>query len=177
MRIFFLTTALIAPAIAFAAGGGSTTPPKPTETTTNCSGAKVWDSKTRSCVDSRESSLSDQDRYDAVQELAYAGAYDRAQEVLATFEIPESSGALTYAGFIARKRGDLVSAFVYYARALDVDPDNILARSYMGQGYVAQGDLAAARDQLQEIRARGGRETWAEFALETAIRTGRGYSY
>ncbi|MEM8582143.1 MAG: tetratricopeptide repeat protein, partial [Pseudomonadota bacterium] len=65
----------------------------------------------------------------------------------------------------------------YYEQALAADPDNLLARSYLGQGFVAVGNLTAARAQLQEIRARGGRETWAEFALETSIRTSRGYAY
>lgn len=177
MRAAFLTIALIVPLAAFAAGGGSFAPPPPTETTTKCSGAQVWDNKTKSCVDSRDSSLSDQDRYHAVRELAYAGVYDRASAVLATFEHPQASEPLTYAGFIARKTGNTAAALGYYEQALAADPDNLLARSYLGQGFVAVGNLTAARAQLQEIRARGGRETWAEFALETSIRTSRGYAY
>lgn len=176
MRTALLTAALIFPTGAFAVGDGSM-PPDTTETTTTCSGAKVWDATTRSCVDSRDSRMNDDDRYKAVRELAYAGEFERARAVLSSFEAPESSGALTYAGFIARKTGDMAGALTAYARALALDPDNILARSYLGQGYAAQGDMEAARAQLREIRARGGRETWAEFSLETAIRTGRGFAY
>lgn len=177
MRTVFLAAAILAPAAVLAAGGDSFTPPTPTETTTTCSGAQVWDSKTQSCVDSRESSLTDQHRFDAVRELAYSGAYDRATAVLASFDAPDSSDAQTYAGFIARKTGDMDAAFDHYAKALQADPDNVLARSYMGQGYVAVGNLDAAHAELREIRARGGRETWAEFALESALKTGQGYAY
>jgi len=61
--------------------------------------------------------------------------------------------------------------------ALVQNPDNILARSCMGQGFVEIGDLVAAKVQLTEIRPRGGRNTWAEFSLAQAIRSGVGYSY
>ena len=42
----------------------------------------------------------------------------------------------------------------------------------MGQGLVEAGDRAGAKLQLAEIRQRGGRETWAEYALKTALRSG-----
>ncbi|MCY4334529.1 MAG: hypothetical protein OXC60_07615, partial [Litoreibacter sp.] len=61
--------------------------------------------------------------------------------------------------------------------ALEADADNLLARSYLGQGLVVVGDRAGAKLQLTEIRARGGRNTWAEFALKSAIATGVGSNY
>ncbi len=42
----------------------------------------------------------------------------------------------------------------------------------MGMALVEQGDRDAARVQLTEIRARGGRETWPELALEMALGNG-----
>jgi tetratricopeptide (TPR) repeat protein len=177
MRTLLFSALACVPVIGFAAGEDTFTPPTPTETTTTCSGATVWDPKTQSCVDTRDSSLTDQDRYDAVRELAYAGAYTRAQAVLASFSAPRTSGALTYAGFIARKTGDMNAAYAFYAQALEIDPDNVLTRSYLGQAHVEQGDLVAARAELREIRARGGRETWAEFSLQSAISSGKGYAY
>ena len=65
----------------------------------------------------------------------------------------------------------------YYTAALAIDPDNILARSCMGQGMVERGDLVGARLQLSEIRARDGRQTWPEIALRMAIERGAGQSY
>ena len=58
-----------------------------------------------------------------------------------------------------------------------VNPDNILARSYMGQAFVEQGDTANAKLQLAEINARGGKGTWPAFSLRKAIQSGAGYSY
>ena len=66
---------------------------------------------------------------------------------------------------------------MYYDQALTRNPDNILARSYMGQGKVAAGDKVAAVIQLREIQARGGAGTWAETSLRSAIETGTTYSY
>lgn len=177
MRRFLTAAVVCLPLSGFAAGDDGFAPPTPTETTTTCSGSKIWDAKTRSCVDSRESGLSDADRYRAVRELAYAGETRRAQEVLEAFEDPNTSAAQTYAGFLARQAGDMGAAMEHYARALARDPSNILARSYLGQAYVIQGDLGAARAELARIRALGGRQTWAEFALATAIRSGQGYAY
>ena len=59
----------------------------------------------------------------------------------------------------------------YYARALAIDPDYVLARSYMGQGMVADGDMAGAKAQLAEIRDRGHQDSWAYVMLENAIQT------
>ena len=65
----------------------------------------------------------------------------------------------------------------YYTAALDADPNNLLARSYMGQGHVASGQMVLAQAQLTEIRMRGGRDSWAEVSLQQAINTGVGSSY
>ncbi|MFT7595246.1 MAG: cytochrome c-type biogenesis protein CcmH/NrfG, partial [Paracoccaceae bacterium] len=64
-----------------------------------------------------------------------------------------------------------------YTRAITQNPDNILARSYMGQGFVEQGLVDQAIAQWREIKARGGEGSWAEASLREAIRTGLTYSY
>ncbi|MEO0830247.1 MAG: tetratricopeptide repeat protein, partial [Pseudomonadota bacterium] len=76
-----------------------------------------------------------------------------------------------------RKSGKVEEGMAYYQAAIAKNPDNFLVRSYMGQAYVEQGayDLAAA--QLTEIRARGGRQTWAEISLRNALASGKTYSY
>ena len=53
----------------------------------------------------------------------------------------------------------------YYKRALQADENYILARSYMGQALVEQGQIEEAKAQLIEIRDRGGENTWAYRAL------------
>ncbi len=173
-------TAIIAsllPVAALAAGSESTTPPAPTETSTTCAKGKVWDAKTKVCLDVKSDLIDNDTRFGAVRELAYAGRLEDAGLALAAMTEGETDRVLTYAGFLARKAGDTMAAFTYYDRALILNPDNILARSYLGQGLAAAGDKAGAQRQLTEIRARGGAGTWAEMALLEAIETGRGFNY
>ncbi len=172
----FALIATLTPAVAFAAGSDSSNPPKTTKTTTECKAGQVFDKKTAKCVDKSSSLLDEDTKYQAVRELAYAGLYDRASGVLDEMDAGESR-VMTYRGFIARKTGDMDAAMEFYAIALEINADNILARSYMGQGLVDAGKTDAAKLQLAEIRQRGGRNTWAEFALKEAIHTGLTSNY
>jgi Tfp pilus assembly protein PilF len=89
----------------------------------------------------------------------------------------ETDRVLTYMGFAHRKAGRADLGMEHYAHALDVNPDNILARSYLGQMLVEMGEIAAARRQLDEIRTRGGAGTWAEASLARAVGTGETLNY
>ncbi len=170
-------TLMLAPNLALAFGTDDT-PPAETATTTECEGTQVWDAKTESCVDAaQESQLNDDDRYQAVRELAYAGAYHRALGILETFENPSDDRRLTYLGFVTRKMGDVPGGMAWYAAAIDLNPNNFLARSYMGQALLLQGNRAGALAQLTEIRARGGRQTWSELALNMALNDGPAPAY
>lgn len=174
-----LVLPILAPCVALAAGigGGDSGPPKPTETTTDCTEGKVWSEEAKACVDPQSGALDPDALYQAVRELAYAGRYPDALRALAAMPDQADDRVLTYRGFILRKMGDVELGNRYYLQAIAANPDNILARSYMGQGFVAQGDLVAARDQLLEIRARGGTGTWPEISLRRALETGAGFSY
>jgi tetratricopeptide (TPR) repeat protein len=88
-----------------------------------------------------------------------------------------SDMAITYRGFATRKAGDMAGGMAFYETALAVNPDNLLTRSYMGQALVEQGDVELALAQLTEIRMRGGRGTWAEASLASAVATGVTYSH
>jgi Flp pilus assembly protein TadD len=177
MRTLILITALLFPMAAFAAGSTDDSPPEPTQTSKSCKNGQVWDKTTKSCADAKESRLDDDTRYGAVRELAYAGRYDDALYVLSAMSDQSESRVLTYYGFTHRKAGRTDLGMQYYQAALKADPDNLLARSYMGQGLVASGKIEEARVQLAEIEARGGASTWPETSLRRAIQTGRTYSY
>lgn len=177
-----LTAALclsMMPATLFAAGSDTptTSPPVTTQTTQTCKGIKVWDASRKRCVNPQGSSLDQDVLGDAVRELAYAGRNEDAQGVLRAMADQDSDLALTYWGFTHRKLGNLDQARMFYDRAIDKNPDNLLARSYMGQGMVSEGDYVGARAQLLEIRARGGAGTWPEISLSEAIETGTTYNY
>ncbi len=172
-----LIAALSFPAAAFAVGLDDSDPPKPTETTQTCTDGTIWDESSKSCVLIKDSRLDDDTRYRAAREFAYAGAYDHALQTLAAMSDQNDDRVLTYLGFTNRKLGNAELAHRLYQKALATNPDNLLARSYMGQGYAEAGHVDLAWRQLKEIRARGGAGTWAETALIHAIQTGSGYNY
>lgn len=175
-RLLAIALLALAAPLAFAAGDDVTTPPAPTPTP-SCPDGQVHDKKTRKCVPAKTSSLDDQDRYQAVRELAYAERYAAASLVLDAMTNQQDDRVLTYRGFLMRKTGRLDQALVYYRSAIERNPNNLLVRSYMGQGFVESGDLASARRQHEEILARGGKGTWAEVSLRDALASGRTYRY
>lgn len=170
------TLLLVSAQPALAVGDDTSEPPAPTETSTDCKDGQVWDEETETCIDAESSNLTDEMRYRAVRELAYAGRYASALIVLDA--MPATSDAtLTYRGFIARKQGDWPRALDLYQQALDINPGNILARSYLGQGHALRGETPQAQAQLAAIRAYGGAGTWAEAALARALATGTASDY
>jgi tetratricopeptide (TPR) repeat protein len=178
MRMILAVAALaFAPQIALAVGSDDSEPPTPTETTTECEAGTVWDEKTKTCIKADDSGLNDDQRFGAVRELAYAGRYDEATQVLAAMTEGETSRVMTYRGFLLRQTGQIEDGIAAYERAIALDPANILARSYYGQLLVQMDELALAEAQLAQIRAEGGIGAWAETALATAIKTGVTYAY
>ena len=153
---------------ALAAGGGSDA------SQTQCSNGKVYDEASKSCVD-KKSELNDDTIYNAARQYAYAGKYDEALEMLKRARNQNDTRILTYYGYTNRKLGNVDVAFDYYNRAIAVDANNLLARSYMGQGFVQQGKLEEARAQLVEIRDRGGKDSYAYKALYEALKSGSTY--
>jgi tetratricopeptide (TPR) repeat protein len=171
-HISFFAIAMAATTIAttsFAAGSDSTQPPVKTETTQLCKDGQVFDDKTQKCLDVEGAALTDDQIYTAARELAYDGQYDNALHVLAAAENQNDPRILNYKGFANRKAGRVAEGMKYYQAALTIDPDYILARSYMGQALIADGKTDAARAQLAEIAARGGADTWAYASLEQAL--------
>ena len=173
MRFVLAALAIALPASVFA-GGDETAPPK--KPAVACTGAQVYDEKTKTCVDPKDSRLELDQLYQTVRHLSYDGRYADAQTVLEAMPV-EDDRRLTYMGFTHRKLGNTDLSQAYYARAIAINPANILARSYMAQGYVEQGQIAMAIAELRSIRAQGGTGTWAETSLRNAIATGRTYNY
>lgn len=174
MMRMFMGAALLFPTALMAAGSDNDEPPiKPSIT---CEGAQVFDERTRRCVDPKESHLERDQIYQTARYMAYAGRYRDAQIVLDAMQA-DDPGRLTYMGFTHRKLGNLDLGNMFYEKAIAQDPGNILARSYMGQGLVDEGDLAGALVQLRAIQAHGGAGSWSEASLSKAIETGTTYSY
>jgi tetratricopeptide (TPR) repeat protein len=155
----------------FAAGTETddTKPPEKTKTTTECKDGKVWDEAKKECVNPKKASLDDTGLFMAARELAYDGQYENAIKVLQVAKNQNDPRILNYMGYTNRKAGRMDVGMAYYKRALQQDENYILARSYMGQALIEQGDIQGAKVQLVEIRDRGGENTWAFRALEQAL--------
>jgi tetratricopeptide (TPR) repeat protein len=172
---FGFAAALSAPAFAVGDESDETKPPPKTETTTKCADGKVWDKKRKECVDPKKQSFNDDDLYKFAREFAYAGQYDNAIAVLTLARNQNDPRILNYLGYSNRKAGRFEIGMSYYRKALKLDENYILARSYMGQALVEEGDVQGGRVQLVEIRDRGGQDTWAYRALLQSLNGYRTY--
>ena len=174
-KVTLFSSALLAASLMIAApatvhAAGDETPPKQTKTTKKCKDGKVYDAETKKCLKVESHNFTDDQLYLAARELAYDGQYQNALNALNAVENQDDPRILNYRGFTNRKLGNHALAMDYYQAALSIDPDYILARSYMGQGLLAYGDQDGARAQLAEIRERGGRNSWAYVSLAMALR-------
>jgi tetratricopeptide (TPR) repeat protein len=162
------TASLTFAGTAFAAGGSDDA------SQTQCKDGQTYDEASKKCVD-KSGQLNDDTIYRAAREYAYAGKYDDALAMLKRARNQDDPRILTYYGYTNRKLGNIDVAMDYYNRAISADANNLLARSYMGQGLVQEGKLEEARAQLVEIRDRGGKGTYAYEALYDALKTGSTY--
>jgi tetratricopeptide (TPR) repeat protein len=152
----FLVTAGYSAALA--AGGGGT-PAKPA---LHCKKGeavkkvKVSGKWVKKCVKLEAGILSDEDLYQQGRQLAKAGEYEKALLVLATIKNQNDPRVLNYTGYSNRKAGRLEIGITYYRKALAIDPNFVLAREYLGEGYVSAGRIDLAQIELNEIKARAG---------------------
>jgi tetratricopeptide (TPR) repeat protein len=127
------------------------------------SGCDKWKKCTRGVKDE----MSDDEVYYAGYWLARTGQYDEAIEILNKASV-KNERILTYIGFATRKRGDHDAAMELYNRALAMNPNYTVARAYMGEAFIAKGEIAMAREQLAEIGTRCGMSCaeYSELKLE-----------
>ena len=157
---------------AFAAGGG--TSGGAAEPVLKCKKGEVLKKvgNVKKCVKVESGILPDEDLYQQGRLLAKAGQYDWALQVLAAIQNQNDPRVLNYTGYSNRKAGRLEIGITYYRKALTIDPNFVLAREYLGEGYVAAGRLDLARLELNEIRNRAGTGSEEYQDLSKAIATG-----
>ncbi len=124
------------------------------------------------CVKVKAGILPDEDLYQQGRALAKAGNYEWALEVLASIQNQNDPRVLNYTGYSNRKAGRVELGITYYHKALAIDPNFVLAREYLGEGYVAAGRIDLARIQLEEIKSRVGDASEEYKDLQKAITTG-----
>lgn len=169
---------MLAGSQAFAAG---TTPPATTTPTVSplqlkCAKGEVvktihkkGQKDTKKCVKAVSGILPDNELYLQGRLLAKQGQYDWALTVLAAVQDQNNPDVLNYMGYSNRKAGRLDIAITYYQKALDINPNFVLAREYLGEGFVAAGKLDLAKAQLFEIGKRAGEQSEEYVDLAKAI--------
>lgn len=162
----FLSTIIIA-SPALAVGGGNDD--ASSDAVRECANGEVWDRDQSRCVPADQQSLNDDALFENGRALAYLGRFDEAVTVLGMIEDQNRPDVLNYLGYATRNAGDLQTGIAHYRRAIALDPDYTLARSYMGQALLLDGDRAGAIAQLDAIETRCGRDCRGYAELAEAI--------
>jgi tetratricopeptide (TPR) repeat protein len=133
-----------------------------------CKNGKVWNKKTKKCVDASRGAVDDDSLYAAGHYLAEQGRYGEAITLLSLAADKTDPRILNYLGYSHRKAGRVTVGLGYYQEALRHDPDYTQVREYMGEAYLQQGNVEAAREQLTEIEKRCGKdcEDYADLARQ-----------
>jgi tetratricopeptide (TPR) repeat protein len=163
--VLVLTLSWSLPSLAFDLGGDDDRPSK------RCPSGKVW--KSGKCVSQRSDALSDEDRARAGRHLALDGRFSEAIAVLESVANKDNAFVLTYLGYSHRKLGDVDLGISLYKKALEIDPENVDTREYLGEGYVTKGQLDLAYLELAEIEKRCGATCKEYQALEKAMLSGQ----
>jgi tetratricopeptide (TPR) repeat protein len=138
-----------------------------------CERRFVYSRERGHCVRLEPGVLPDAELYAQGRALALAGRYLNALDVLGAIGKPDAK-ALTMVGYSLRKAGRLAEGIVTYQRALAIEPDNLDAREYLGEGYAEAGDLEKAGAELARIKAIcGGTECEQYKDLAEAIETAK----
>jgi tetratricopeptide (TPR) repeat protein len=124
----------------------------------------------KKCMKATAGIIPNDEMYQQGRLLAKQGEYEWALTVLAAVTDQNNPNVLNYMGYANRKAGRLDIALTYYQKALTINPDFVLAREYLGEGYVAAGKLDLAKVQLDEIGKRGGVTSEEYLDLSKAIK-------
>jgi tetratricopeptide (TPR) repeat protein len=150
------------------AAGSDTSTSTPT-----CKKGYVYSSSKKKCVKQTSEVVPDKSLKAQGWALARAGQYEQAIEVFRMVADKSDPEALNGLGFAHRKLGKVDEGITFYHQALKTDPDYVLAREYLGEGYVKLGRLELAREQLDEIGKRCGTTCEEYMMLARAIDTGK----
>lgn len=140
--------------------------------TPTCKVGYVFSKKKKKCVRKRSEIIPDHDLKQQGWKLAYGGKYAAAISLFDLVVNKSDPEALNGLGFSHRKLGKLDDGIAYYKQALTINPDYILAREYLGEGYVAAGRINLAKLQLSQIKLRCGTGCKEYTLLSKAIATG-----
>ncbi len=114
-------------------------------------GSATW----TACVGQAKTAMADEQLFYAGYWLAKNGQFEKALGYL-TLAANKDERVLTYIGYATRKLGHVEEALPYYRQALDLNPNYVVARAYMGEAFLTKGEADKARGELAEIEHRCG---------------------
>lgn len=132
-------------------------------TVRNCKSGEAWDKAQKKCVAPKKGALDDDSIYEAGRDLAYAGRYDEAIDVLSLAANRNDKRILNFLGFAHRKSGRLEVGVGYYRQAIEIDPSYTLVREYYGEALLMKGDVDGARAELATIETLCGSRDCEEY--------------
>lgn len=162
---------MAAPMTVLALGGGSGSSSSGSEKPA-CKSGYIYSEKKKRCVRKTSSELQRSDLLQHAWNKAYDGEYEEAREIFQSLVDQPSAEVFNGLGYSHRKLGQLESGIGFYKRAIALEPDYVLARSYLGEGYVSSGRIDLARQELAEIGQRCGKTCREYVYLLRAIETG-----
>ncbi|MGH6926342.1 MAG: tetratricopeptide repeat protein [Propylenella sp.] len=148
------------PAYAADSGGGSSGD-QPV-----CRAGYVYNKQKQICEPQQSGVLPDGDLAEYAYLLAKNERYDEALAVLDLMADPDTPIALNYRGYATRKLGKVDEGISFYLQSVALDPQYPHVREYLGEAYIAKGDIDLARQQLAAIESLCG--TTCEYYLELA---------
>lgn len=114
-------------------------------------GSLAW----TSCIGQASAKMADEQLFYAGYWLAKNGHYAQALDYLSLARNKDER-VLTYIGYATRKLGHVDEALPLYRQALEVNPDYVVARAYLGEAFLTKGEPDKARGELNEIAQRCG---------------------
>jgi len=84
-----------------------------------------------------------------LDEEEYQKAIDASKNAL--LKSPDDPDLFNYIAYSHRNLGQFEDAFVYYFKALEIDPHHRGANEYLGELYLQTGQLAEAQERLQVL--------------------------
>lgn len=153
--------------VAHAASSGSSS------SSTTCKSGWVYSASKKKCVKQTSEVVPDKSLKTQGWALARAGQYENAVDLFRLVADKRDPEALNGLGYTHRKMGQVEQGIAFYQEALGINPNYILAREYLGEGYVKLGKMDLAREQLAEIGTRCGTACEEYLLLAQAIDTGK----
>ena len=101
--------------------------------------------------------------FENARALILSGKYEAGIAAMKALGYDDHPDVASSIGFAYAKLGNLPEARNWYSKALAADPNHLSTWNYSGALYVAQGDIAGARRDLERIKVLCGGTTCREY--------------